>query len=151
MGASVSLRCADPSHDGRCVMARGVGELLCARSGERFPGTPRRERRSRARGARLPAGTICVTRGTRWGNPFLLDGTVDERQAKRWGWNVPRLRTMAGMHPLSAFESALRSLTPDALAALRHHLGGRNLACWCNWDQACHGDVLLLVSNEPTP
>jgi hypothetical protein len=33
---------------------------------------PRRIRRSRAKGARLPENTICVDRSTKWGNPFIV-------------------------------------------------------------------------------
>jgi Domain of unknown function (DUF4326) len=31
---------------------------------------PRRLQRSRKKGARLPTGTVCVNRRTKWGNPF---------------------------------------------------------------------------------
>ena len=27
-------------------------------------------------------------------------------------------------------------------------LRGRNLACWCGLDKACHADVLLRIANE---
>ena len=31
---------------------------------------------------------------------------------------------------------------------IRHHLRGKNLACWCPLDQPCHADVLLDIANE---
>ena len=41
--------------------------------------TPLRVRRSRLSGHRLPANTICVSRGTRWGNPYRVgyDGDAE--------------------------------------------------------------------------
>lgn len=35
---------------------------------------------------------------------------------------------------------------PEQLERLR----GKNLACWCPLDQACHADVLLEMANGPT-
>jgi hypothetical protein len=35
-----------------------------------MPRKPQRFQRSRKKGARLPPGTVCVTRGTKWGNRF---------------------------------------------------------------------------------
>jgi hypothetical protein len=35
---------------------------------------------------------------------------------------------------------------------IRAALAGRNLACWCPLDTACHADVLLEVANrDPAP
>jgi hypothetical protein len=31
---------------------------------------------------------------------------------------------------------------------VRHELAGKNLACWCRLDQACHADILLEVANS---
>ena len=31
---------------------------------------------------------------------------------------------------------------------VKHHLRGKNLACWCPFDQPCHADVLLKIANE---
>ena len=30
---------------------------------------------------------------------------------------------------------------------IRHALGGRDLACWCDLNGPCHVDVLLQISN----
>ena len=32
---------------------------------------------------------------------------------------------------------------------VKHHLAGKNLACWCPLDQPCHADVLLKIANSP--
>ena len=89
---------------------------------------PQRYQRSRRRGARLPEGTIVVTRPTKWGNP----------------------------HPLSLVrEEAVRRYREDLLAGrlvitvgdVERELEGRDLACYCPLDQPCHADVLLEVAN----
>jgi hypothetical protein len=33
------------------------------------------------------------------------------------------------------------------VAALRRDLAGKDLACWCPFDQPCHADVLLEMAN----
>jgi hypothetical protein len=32
-------------------------------------------------------------------------------------------------------------------ADIRRELAGKNLACWCQLDRPCHGDVLLEIAN----
>jgi hypothetical protein len=89
---------------------------------------PQRYQRSRRKGARLPPGTIVVTRPTRWGNP----------------------------HPLAlGREEAVRRYSEDLLAGrlaitvidVERELEGRDLACYCPLDQPCHADVLLELAN----
>lgn len=36
----------------------------------------------------------------------------------------------------------------DKVAAIRAELRGKDLACWCPLDEACHGDVLLEIANS---
>ncbi len=38
---------------------------------------------------------------------------------------------------------------PEQMAAVRLHLAGRDLACWCPAGGRCHGDYLLKVANQP--
>lgn len=104
------------------------------------PTGPRRVKRSRQKGSRLPRNTVSVTRPGRWGNPF----TVMEY----------------GVVSVDLFEAALQNpdadFVPDeyrkhlkAIVRNIHHLTGKNLACFCELDQECHGDVLLKLANEP--
>ena len=90
---------------------------------------PTRYQRSRRKGARLPDGVIVVTRPTKWGNP----------------------------HPLSlGRDEAIRRYREDLLAGrlvvtvedVKRELRGRDLACYCRLDEACHADVLMAVANE---
>ena len=57
-----------------------VTRLPSPTSAETVPGHVERLTRSRARGARLPPGCVCVDRSTPWGNPFVVgvDGDAAE-------------------------------------------------------------------------
>ena len=90
---------------------------------------PQRFQRSRSKGARLPEGTVVVTRPTKWGNPPPL--ALGRREAVR------RFRDdlLAGRLPFTG---------EDATGELR----GRDLACYCPLNGPCHADVLIEIANE---
>lgn len=104
---------------------------------------PHRLRLSRAKGWRMPPGTVKVDRTGPWGNPFVVgrDGTRAECVDLY-------AKLMAGYVAVSGPASV-----QDQLAARRHvvenidALRGKNLACWCSHDGPCHGDVLLKMAN----
>ncbi len=77
----------------------------------------------------LPA--IKVDRTTAWGNPYqeaTAQASVDRFRAALQAWPADRLE--------------------EYIAPLR----GKNLACWCNYGQPCHRDVLLdLAKLQPDP
>ena len=112
-------------------------------SGERLT-LPVRIRRSRAKGARLTAPNglpiVCVSRPSRWGNPFSAALGTAEPASK------PALRTASVARFRRALLTADGSL-PFTIEQVRDALGGKNLACWCPLDQPCHADVLLEVAN----
>jgi hypothetical protein len=89
---------------------------------------PQRYQRSRRKGSRLPAGTVVVTRPTKWGNPHPLELGREE--------SVRRYRDdlLAGRLAISVDD-------------VRRELAGRDLACYCRLDQPCHADVLLELAN----
>jgi len=100
-----------------------------ATSAGKLPLMPQRLQRSRRKGARLPAGTLVVSRPTKWGNP----------------------------HPLELGRAeAVRRYRDDLLAGrlgvsvddVRRELRGRDLACYCPLDEACHADVLIEIANR---
>lgn len=106
--------------------------------------TPKRIQLSRAKGWRMPPGTVKVDRSTGYGNPFVV-GQV----AMSW--------PARGVAPKDAAEAVhffragvVRILAKDdaALDALLN-LRGKNLACWCALDVPCHADVLLELANLP--
>jgi hypothetical protein len=111
---------------------------------------PVRLTRSRARGARLtsPNGLpiVCVSRETRWGNPYALTdyqfANADGSAAKH---NAEAAREMS----LRDFEHALNcDLLKYSVDDVKRELRGKNLACWCKSGLACHADILLRIANE---
>jgi len=98
---------------------------------------PQRIQRKRTKGWKMPPGTVYVGRPGRFGNPFHVgqDGTHEEcvELHRRW---------LSG----SLADSKIRDCHPR-LGAILRELPGKNLACWCPLDQACHADVLLELAN----
>ena len=95
---------------------------------------PRRVQRKMMRGWRLPAGTVYVGRGSKWGNPYPFDH--QRYLGKAWA--------------VEAYGQWLTS-TLKGTTLLREHLHelkGKNLACWCKPGDPCHADVLLWLANE---
>ena len=92
--------------------------------------TPHRIQLRRSKGWRKPAGAVVVARPSHWGNPFRFgvdgdrDGCVRRYRAALLGGEL--------------------GVTVDDV---RRELAGRDLACWCPLDVACHADVLLEVAN----
>lgn len=82
----------------------------------------------------LPAKA--VSRGTRWGNPFIIGKVSPLTQGLITNENC-----------LPAFEAYCyqkMQLNEDWLEPLR----GFNLACWCKVGFSCHRDVLLKLLQE---
>ncbi len=107
---------------------------------------PIRIQRSRAKGARLSAANglpiVCVSRPSRWGNPFS-SVLAAARPADK-----PSLRAESVAQFRRALLKADGAL-PFTSEDVRRELRGKNLACWCPSDQPCHADVLLEVANVP--
>src|SRR5665213_4027588 len=85
---------------------------------------PIRVQLSRAKGWRMPAGTVRVDRATMWGN-----------------WAAHRVGA-AGAAAVDEFKAWIENEASDAWkgrAAI--DLRGKNLACWCKLTDPCHADV----------
>ena len=81
---------------------------------------PLRQQRQRTKGWRKPEGAVCVSRPSKWGNPF------------KSSW------------PLVAVAQFEDLILPDLdLSPLR----GKVLLCWCPEDEPCHADVLAWAAN----
>ena len=108
---------------------------------------PRRIRRERSKGWRMPAGAIYVGRGSRWGNPFKVDPT-NVGGYEDWRRNVDIWRDWPVIDAATAAEAfremAMRSRQRRAELP---RLAGHDLACWCALDAPCHADVLLELAN----
>ena len=87
-----------------------------------------RHQRSRKKGSRLPEGVVVVTRPTKWGNPYPL--SLGREEAIR----LYRNDLLAGRLTVNVED-------------VRRELMGRDLACYCPLDVACHADVLLEIAN----
>ena len=99
-----------------------------------------RIQRTRANGSKLPPNTLCVTRGTLFGNPFK------KHYARETGKRVVNLFDEWIHHPAQA------KLREDFIWACEN-MDIEHLACWCNPDEICHADVWLEIwnKNQPTP
>jgi hypothetical protein len=106
---------------------------------------PQRVQLSRKKGWRMPPNTVKVDRTTKWGNPFLpMRGENKEYCATLFKYMAAGYICLSRKQP-----------TPEAqLAYLRmakkniRHLRGKNLACWCALDAACHADTLLKIAKR---
>ncbi|MEU8590733.1 DUF4326 domain-containing protein [Streptomyces sp. NPDC048664] len=90
---------------------------------------PRRIQRRRTAGWRAPQSAVYVGRPSRWGNPYAVRDH-DAEQA------------------VCLFRTHIEA-SPDLRAAVRAHLAGRDLMCWCPPGTPCHADVLLTIANDP--
>ena len=129
---------------------------------------PQRIQLFRTKGWRMPPNTISVVRGTIWGNPFKIgepsghsfnDGgdptpiiaALDREQVVALYRDLITGCVSPNMHPaghrwMRNFKAKMRGGHPSKMA--RSYLHGKNLACTCRPDQACHADVLLEIANR---
>lgn len=91
---------------------------------------PERIQLSRRKGWRKPSGAVVVARPHRWGNPYSVD---------EFG--------RAGAIAMYRRDLENHVLGDLIFERIREELAGRDLACWCPLDQACHADVLLEIAN----
>lgn len=122
---------------------------------------PQRLQLSRTKGFNLQALSIATNglravncaRPSKWGNPFKMAG-AEEMFARRAAVDAYRrlftqppsrlrhliLRITKGNNGRGEYRvSIMKRSLPD--------LRGKNLACWCSLDMACHCDVLLELAN----
>jgi hypothetical protein len=108
--------------------------------------TPKRIRRERAKGWKMPPNTVYVGRPTKWGNPFNGEDAVERYRACVSEFPVSQERfydwKANGGNPLM-----LMCLAGNVRSVL-DELRGKDLACWCALDKPCHADVLLEIVNE---
>ncbi|API58308.1 hypothetical protein BSL82_02450 [Tardibacter chloracetimidivorans] len=133
--------------------------------------TPRRIKRGRTLGWRMPENTVTVDRRTKWGNPFNLKasehcwtalacgckGDPAGRQRasvilfREWINNAAACRIQdcglyaerEGERVAFATSPAITAPQPPAIEDIQAELRGRNLACWCKLCEA-HQDGLPL-------
>jgi hypothetical protein len=94
---------------------------------------PMRFQQRREKGWSKPPGGRCVSRPSRFGNPFEPDRLGDPAA---YAAAAARFREW-----VTSPEQA------ELLAEARRELRGRDLGCYCRLDLPCHADVLLELVN----
>ena len=97
---------------------------------------PVRFQQRRAKGWRVPENGRCVSRPSRFGNPFQLPADRREDPAARQAV-IDRYREW-----ITSPEQA------ELLADARRELRGLDLGCFCSTGLPCHADVLLELVNQ---
>jgi len=129
--------------------------------------SPQRIQQSRVKGWRKPEGAVSVARPGRWGNPFAAKITRGEagqatmtRQLLVDDYRAWLLTPVTKWPDRPAFAGGDTGRTHllgvpfegrPTVEAIREHLAGRDLMCWCPTSQPCHGDVLLRAANTTDP
>lgn len=128
---------------------------------------PRRVQRRRMKGSRLPAGALCISRPSRYGNPFRVGGTtvvgMNWTDVVEWDRGIGTMPAADVLYAEAADRAgAVRravELYRELLDVRRGHweparfakwiadARGRDLACYCPVTGPCHGDPLLEVVN----
>lgn len=94
---------------------------------------PIRIQRRRAKGWKMPPGTVYVGRPTKWGNPYQVGD-----HERSWQSAV-----------VEAFKVWLRDPEQSHLVSeARRELHGKNLVCWCALGTPCHADHWLEIANS---
>lgn len=111
---------------------------------------PTRIQRKRAKGWRKPAGAVCVTRPSVFGNPFTVAGYLEI-------WNPKASPAEAARGCVGMYRDWLREVLAGhwdhdpKLKRLRESiptLRGKDLCCYCPPGSPCHADVLLELANR---
>ena len=80
---------------------------------------------------------VKVDRSTRWGNPYRVGEVFRSVRITDAQMACEYFETYL------KFSKAGRIIAREAQARLR----GKNVACWCDLDDWCHGDILLRIAN----
>lgn len=110
----------------------------------------KRIKRSRAKDARMPNGSIYVGRPTKWGNPYEVIEGLDAWLVKRGSRviSMHKTRELAIIQAVNCFRDYVDAMTTGEAQDFVEPLRGHDLACWCSLDQPCHADVLIEMMNE---
>lgn len=100
---------------------------------------------------------VIVDRRTPWGNSFVIGepGVPDAARAVGLFRAAVMITSYAEecvtQDPSMVLHSIMSGMPGPVprLEAIRLHLRGRDLACWCPLDRPCHADVLLELANQP--
>lgn len=115
---------------GACACANTEEELL------KRAATPMRIWRRRVKGFVLPRNTVCVNRGTPYGNPFVVDPEKEPGSAcgpaYRGRFYVPTVEDAIACFAEHVEQGAdAAGLVVPLRALILKNLPGKNLACFC--------------------
>lgn len=110
---------------------------------------PKRIQLRRTRGWRKPDGVVRVTRPGPFGNPYAINTNLldfDDETLPPWAKRFPRTNDEAVEFHRRWIMDTESGVT--VLQRARRELRGKDLACWCPLDAACHADTLLELVND---
>jgi hypothetical protein len=103
----------------------------------------KRIQRKRTKGWRLPDNAVCITRGTKWGNPFKISDKVTRDVSisifEKCILNPTIALDLFGFKIYEHFKWISEHI---------HELKDKDLACFCKEGDPCHGDVLINFIQE---
>jgi hypothetical protein len=107
---------------------------------------PIRVQRKRSKGWRMPENTVYVGRPTKWGNPYKVGESWWNPNRGQFFFVTPtsinQCVSLYRMYATNCMEDQYSWMIKEI-----QELRGKNLACFCPLDQACHADVLLELAN----
>lgn len=117
---------------------------------------PKRIQRERTKGWRIPAGTVCIDRSTKWGNPYYIKKITDRSGTRFYVFDKDDLvladfdtKTQAAEYAVELFETSVKQRCDLRFVnEIKRELKGKDIACWCAEDAPCHGDILLEIANK---
>lgn len=106
---------------------------------------PTRIQRKRTKCFKLPPNTICINRGTMWGNPFTV-----EEYGRKLAIEVFRQCLQSPHLVYCHFDELEATVQFNRFRWMAENLylirEADYVACFCPVDVACHGDILIELS-----
>lgn len=104
----------------------------------------KRIQRKRTKGWKMPANTVYVGRGSKWGNPFVIGEPI-----KIDIFEIRKEENILTGSIVIEVDREMAIFLFRKVAVYKDHseLRGKNLACWCSLDRPCHADILLKLAN----
>lgn len=125
-----------------------------------------RVQRKRTKGYKMPKGVVYVGRGSKYGNPFKLQGDmvyVDAGHRRKifskWvcyydggGYTVEDVVKLFKDMLMDANSHKAEPAIRERFKYMQEHiheLKGKRVACWCNLEACCHADIIVQTANRP--
>jgi len=101
---------------------------------------PKRIQRKRTKGWRMPENTVNVARPSRYGNPYVIGDNYTNPFDDAGSFEITRENCL---DLFRVYAKGKLAADPNWLKPLR----GKDVACFCKETEACHGDILIELSN----